>query len=844
MDGVPLDSRQGAAFAPVINALDAAFSEKTLRELNQTGDRTVRVDGKTVTIQQDKVKSLPLNGDFLNGNIKVESLDLKREVQFQFDQKTKTASNITGVTLNLTVFGSPYGMDVSKVRLGHDAKGQKTLFTEMKNPLPEPGQRIIGMPPSFSVEIPVTDNGLQAPLMSKVFADAASSTGPSIAGLLSADALNEASAVALFVESNPKWVEHVVEPALQDILRHLVTKPPAKPEIQVVPQAPAKPGQPTPPMVAPVNFPVTGPFKPAPPAVHTPAVIDITKPGDYEQTMKIEGADRKYHVHVPPSYNGKTPMPMVLLLHGHGQDGKTIAHHTKFDQMADREGFIAVYPDARSWAGRDEWRAWDTDNGLIPPGADADDVSFMRGIIDRTEKDYKIDPKRIYMAGLSNGGMMSFRAAGELSDKLAAIAVVSGAMSGNEPPPKQPLSIMNIHGTEDGIVPYDGLKNVPSSLAAIGLPRFKPMEYATNFWVEQNKITNPPIILRNKDVVERRFINTDNGAEVNEYTIKGGRHVPDQIDQLTGEIWKFFAAHPKASGQASGTLQLKDVPFDLTKKLRTHIQTRGINGLQIDAGDMLNEVKYLRDGSLSPSGMISDFEKQSGTKLNDTVSLFLKSTNSISKQGQRIKIEMEKPQEISINSGGKPVELKSVRIDNTMFNLDSERGKTSFTDISGVSFNVKAFGNDMNVPVSEVTQKLDGKGDPYYRLKAQNPMGSLARAVLFADKDIPIEMQFNKNGDGLLLNKRELSDATLGVNPVTRGYINVGQHTYSLVTQPSWGSGLHVAKDFGIMGGSAFGTYKLASRLGTKGRVGAALGAGLIVAPAVIHGIERLTGND
>lgn len=838
MDGVPLDSRQGATFAPVINALDAAFSEKSLREL----DRGVKLDGKNVTIQNDKVQSLPLSGDFLNGNIKIDSLDLKKEVKFEIDQKSKSASNISGVTLNLTIFGSPYEMEVSKVRLGHDAKGQKTLFTEMKNPLPEPGQRIVGMPPSFSVEIPVTDNGLQAPLLSKVFADAAASTGPSIAGLLSADALTEASNVALFVESNPKWVQHVVEPALQDILRHLVTKPANNGGH--IDAALAPPARPTPPMVTPVSFPGNGPWKPTPAAVSAPSKLDITKPGDYLQTMTIEGAERKYHVHVPPSYNGKTPMPMVILLHGHGQDGETIAQHTKFDQMANREGFIAVYPDARSWAGRDEWRAWDTDNGLIPPGADADDVSFMRQIIDRTEKDYKIDPKRIYMAGLSNGGMMSFRAAGELSDKLAAIAVVSGAMSGNEPPPKQPLSVMNIHGTEDGIVPYDGLKNVPSSLAAIGLPRFKPMDYATNFWVEQNKITNPPIVLRNGNVVERRFINADNGTEVNEYTIKGGRHVPDQIDQLTGEIWKFFESHPKATGQTSGTLQLKEVPFDLTKKLRTHIQTRGINGLQIDAGDMLNEVKYLRDGSLSPSGMIADFEKQSGTKLSDTASLFLKSTNSISKQGQRIKIEMEKPQEIEINSGGNSVEVKSVRIDNTMFNLESEKGKTSFTDISGVSFNVRAFGTDMNVPVSEVTQKLDGKGVPYYRLKAQNPIGSFARAVLIADKDIPIEMQFNSLGDGHLLNQRELKDASLGVNPVTRGYINIGQHGYSLVTQPSWGSALHVTKDIGIMGGSAYGTYKLASRLGTKGRVGAALGVGLIAAPAVIHGIERLIGND
>jgi polyhydroxybutyrate depolymerase len=850
MDAVPLEPRQsGTAFAPVINALDAAFSDKWLREINQAGNpKTIKHDGKNVSIQQDKVQSLPLASEFLNGNIKINSLDLAREVKFEIDSKTKTASNITGVTLNLTLFDTPYNMDITKVRLGHDARGQKTLFTEMRNPIPAPGQRVIGMPPSFSVEIPVNgEGGLQAPLMSKVFADAASSTGPSIAGLLTSDALTEASKVALFVESNPKWVQHVVEPALQDILRHLVTKPPAQPEVQIVPPPP----QVKPPAVPAVNFPPAGQpghdagkLVPAP-FVPVPAKIDVTKPGDYLQTMTIEGAERKYHVHVPPSYNGKTPMPMVLLLHGHGQDGKTIAHHTRFNEMSDREGFIAVYPDARSWAGRDEWRAWDTDNGLIPPGSNADDVAFMRGIIDRTESDYKIDPKRIYMAGLSNGGMMSFRAAGDLSDKLAAIAVVSGAMSGTEPSPKHPLSVMNIHGTEDGIVPYEGLKNVPASLSAIGLPRFKPMDYTTNYWVEQNKITNPPIVLRNKDVIERRFINPTNGAEVNEYTINGGRHVPDQIDQLTGEIWKFFASHPKAEGQTSGTLQLPtEEPFNITKRLKQHMQTRGITGLQVDAGQMLNELPLLRDGSVSPSQTIKDFEKQSGITLGDTASLFLKSTNSVAKQGDRITIEMAAPQDVKINSGG-PVNVKSVRIENTAFNLYTERGRTSLTDISGISVNVNALGRDLSVPVKAIAQKIDGAGEPYYRVKTQNPMGSLSRAVLFADKDVPIELKFNDQGDSRLVNDREFKDAALGLNPVTRGYINIGQHGYSLATNPTWGSGLHVAKDVGIMGGSSFAAYKLAAlKFGTKGRVGAALTAGLIVAPAVIHGVERLIGND
>lgn len=845
---VATDSKQTpAALNPVINCLDCAFSEQALKQILPINGNvgTIKKDGSLVTVSREQASSVPLTSDFLNGSIKLDSIKMANDVTFEIDPATKTASNITGVSLNLTLFGDPYGIDVTKIRLGEDADGQKTLFTELRNPLCEPGRRVAGMPPSFSVEIPVTAEGLKAPRLSKVFADAAATTGPSIAGLLASDALNEASKVALFVESNPQWVNHVVEPALQDILRHLVTQPGPR-----VSEAPPSARQVVQPQRPGASFAGGHPAadliikaKDVQPAPAVPAVRDITKPGDYVMQMEVGGATRSYHVHVPPSYNGKTPMPLVLLLHGHAQNGKIIAEATKFDQMSDREGFIAVYPDARTWAGREEWRAWDTDNGLIPPGEKADDVKFLRQIIEQAESDYKVDPKRIYMAGLSNGGMMSFRAAGELSDKLAAIAVVSGAMSGSEPPPKSPVSVLNIHGTEDGIVPYDGLKNVPASLTAIGLPRFKPMSYATDFWVDQNKITNPPLVLKNNNITERRFINAETGAEVNEYTIHGGYHVPHNIDELTGQIWKFFASHPKSTGNASGTLQAPgEQPFNITKRLQTHAQTRGLKGLQLDAGQMLGEVSYLGNGSVSPSQAIGQFERQSGVQLRDTISLFLKSTNTVTKQGQRISFEMSSPQKIAIGRGSDSFEVKSLNVDNSSFNLLADKNQTALTDISGLSVDINALGRDMNVPVREVAQKIDGNGDPYYRVKAQHPSGSFSRALMLADKEIPIELKIDQEGNTSLINRREMTDATLGVNPVLRGYIDIGRHGHSMYTQPSWGAGLHLAKDVGIMGGSSYGAWKLASHLkyGTRGKAGAAVAVGVIVAPAVIHGVERL----
>lgn len=848
----PTDApRQPPALLPVISGIETSFSDRALKEISRDfGDfKTITRHGSRIVVSRDKTDSIPVGSEFLNGNLKVNSIDFAKDVGLEIDGKNKTASNITGVSLNLTIFGSPTSLDVTKVRMGQDATGQKVLYTELQNPLPESGRRLAGMPPSFSVEIPVTkDGGFKAPVLSKVFADAASTTGPSITGLLTSDALTEASKVALFVESNPRWVNHVVEPALHDILKALVVQR----------QEPHAPWQPAANPTAAVHIDKSKPAvgfmeaksgtltKPADVLAAAKAPADISKPGDYDQTMEVGGATRKYHIHVPPSYNGKTPMPMVMLLHGHGQDGKIIAEHTKFNQMADREGFIAVYPDARSWAGREEWRAWDTDNGLVPPGSHADDVGFLRKMIDQAESTYKIDPKRIYLAGLSNGGMMSFRAAGELSDKIAAIAVVSGAMSGKEPPLKSPISLLNIHGTEDGIVPYDGLKNVPDSLAAIGLPRFKSMDYATKYWAEQNKITNPPIVLKNGNVTQRRFINADSGVEVNETTIGGDYHVPSDIDAVTGQIWKFFVAHPKATtGDTSGTLQLAEgEAFNITKKLKAHMEARGMDGLQLDAAQMLAEVKSLPNGSISPAKTIGRFENQSGVHLSDTVSMFLKSTNSVSKDGSRINIDMASPQKIDINSGGR-VNVKSLNIASTSFNLYADKKTTSLTDIKGVSVDVEALGRSMNVPVTELSQKVDGNGAPYYRVKAQNPIGSWSRAIMLADGQIPIDVRMGQNGNPSILNHREIKDATLGVNPVIRGYLDIGNHGYRAFEEPGWGTGLNFAKDIGIMGGSSFAAYKLAAmKFGTKGKVGIALTVGLVVAPAAIHGIERIFGDD
>lgn len=831
------------ALRPIYDALSTSFSQQALRELDPLldGATSIKQQANHVTIDRASPVTLPMKGNFLNGNIKVTSISVG-DVDFDVDGRSQTLSNIHGVNLNLDVFGSQQKVEVNRARIGINSEGKKVLFTDIVNPLPEPAQRIVGMPNTIAVEIPFTNTGLKAPMLSQVFTDAAATTGPSIAGLLASDVLHEASNVSLFVETNPKWVGYVLDPVLHNLVRQIGPLPVSTTTIgrPVVPVAPIQqPGQPGhSPLVNPQ------PFNPLNPGTFMPKssnpALDV---GDHDVNMTVAGAERHYRVHVPPSYNGQTPMPLVLLLHGLGQDGKEISSWTHMDEVADRKGFIAVYPDSRQWAGRKDWRSWDTDNGLLPPGADADDIHFMRSIIDEAQKDYNIDPKRIYMAGLSNGAMMTFRATPELSDKLAAIATVSGAMSGTEPAPKEPISVLNIHGTEDEIIPYEGLKNEPNSLTAIGLPKFKPTEYTTNYWTEQDKITTPPLIIQDNHVTERRFKDSVTGTEVDEYTIHGGHHVPDNIPQITDTIWNFFEAHPKVAGTTSGTPQPPQTEFNIVERLKDHINARGVQGLEIDTGKMLNEIPNLGDGSFSPSQMINNFESQTGVKLHDGISDFLKSTLTVSKDHNTIAFDLDSAKHISVPVSGKQeaVQLRSVDIDDPSFDVSTQNGLPIFNNIKGVSFDLHAMGRDVKSNVHEISQKLDSNGAPYYRMQTDNPMPSLLRSVMFADSQVPVEFKLDNNGHSYVTNEREIKDAVLGWNPVTRGYIDMGTHAVNFYDKPSIGGGLNISKDLLIMGGSGYGAYRLAAlRFGTKGSLATAITVGVLVAPAVIHGIEKL----
>ena len=172
--------------------------------------------------------------------------------------------------------------------------------------------------------------------------------------------------------------------------------------------------------------------------------------GDSAIRLRSGGLTRSARVHVPRGVPRSRRLPVVLVLHFAGGPARSMEQLTRFSPLADRERFIAVYPEA----------AGDRHFWTLPSDAPSkpDDVGFIRDLLDRLERAGCSDPERIYATGVSNGGGMAARLACSLADRIAAIAPVAGGYSTFEDDcaPSEPVSVFEIHGTGDRITPYDG----------------------------------------------------------------------------------------------------------------------------------------------------------------------------------------------------------------------------------------------------------------------------------------------------------------------------------------------------------------------------------------------------
>ena len=256
------------------------------------------------------------------------------------------------------------------------------------------------------------------------------------------------------------------------------------------------------------------------------------------QLINYQGTERAFVLYLPDGYDGSRKVPLLFNFHGFG--GSTNDHLNTSDmrQLADRDTFILVYPQGSCLEGFSHW------NAALPSATNkstVDDLGFIDFLINDLSSTYEVDSARIYACGYSNGAFFSYALACYLGHKIAAIGSVSGTMldSSLQCSPSHPTAMINLHGTNDGVVPYNG------SSEYIAIPD------VVDYWCQQNN-TDLSASLSSENylgttIEKYLYANGDSAVSVEHYKIIGGGHDWFDIEfsgASTNEIlWDFLSKY-------------------------------------------------------------------------------------------------------------------------------------------------------------------------------------------------------------------------------------------------------------------------------------------------------------
>ena len=254
------------------------------------------------------------------------------------------------------------------------------------------------------------------------------------------------------------------------------------------------------------------------------------------QTIVHDGINREYILYIPNSYNGTSAVPLMLNFHGFGGSASDYMNYADMRAVAESDTFILVYPQGSCLDGSSHWNP-------CPVGGDnkstADDLGFVESLVHELSSKYNVDMERIYAAGYSNGGMMAFGLANYKSDLIAAVASVSGVMLDCTEPTSHPMPVLDLHGTSDEVIPYNG-SSYYSSVQSV-------LDHWINF---NNTTTNPTVSSDNSGGMTIEHYVYDQGdslVSVEHYKYIGGDHVwfsSTFQGQNTSElVWRFVSRY-------------------------------------------------------------------------------------------------------------------------------------------------------------------------------------------------------------------------------------------------------------------------------------------------------------
>jgi polyhydroxybutyrate depolymerase len=277
--------------------------------------------------------------------------------------------------------------------------------------------------------------------------------------------------------------------------------------------------------------------------------------GQSSRSLAYAGRDRSYVVYVPASLDRSKPVPVVLVFHGGTGNAENAIRMTGFNDVADRGGFVAVYPNGTGPLRGDRLLTWNGGNCCgYAQANDVDDVGFVRHVVTDLQSQLPVDAKRIYATGMSNGAILSHRLACQAADLFAAVAPVAGTLNFSPCLPAQPVSVIEFHGTADTHIPYEGGFG-PASLVNVD---FASVRDSVGFWASFDDCGAQPQTGSFEDVEHETWTGCASATSVELYTIIGGGHAwpggqggwagsdqPTSTISASELIWQFFAAHPR-----------------------------------------------------------------------------------------------------------------------------------------------------------------------------------------------------------------------------------------------------------------------------------------------------------
>jgi polyhydroxybutyrate depolymerase len=275
------------------------------------------------------------------------------------------------------------------------------------------------------------------------------------------------------------------------------------------------------------------------------------------QTVGVGALDRSYLVHVPANYQRDAHTPLVLSFHAHGSSAAQQEQTTRLSRLADLHGFIVAYP--QGVVGPDGLTGWNTYRAAKDPAVE--DLLFVDRLLTRLQEILCVDAQRIYATGFSNGGGMTAVLACTYADRIAAFAPVAGDFyplpQGCHP--ARPVPILEIHGTADAVIPYDGSAQL----------HYPPIAVWLTDWAVRDGCVGDPSITSLNGVVAQEWSECRDGVAIlhdrllnvgHTWPTLGARSslavrtsVHNGTFDATSAVWAFFERFTLPENQASAS---------------------------------------------------------------------------------------------------------------------------------------------------------------------------------------------------------------------------------------------------------------------------------------------------